>query len=77
MKLFIICRYLIRCEEMRQSLRIIEQCLNQMPEGEVRVDDVKVAPPKRAEMKVNLFIMFTVTTNHGITLRPHLVHPHI
>lgn len=39
-------------EEMRQSLYIIEQCLNQMPPGEVRVDDAKVTPPKRAEMKV-------------------------
>ena len=47
-------RYLIRCEEMRQSLRIIQQCLNQMPEGEVRVDDAKIAPPKRSEMKVRL-----------------------
>lgn len=45
-------RYLIRVYEMRQSLRIIEQCLNQMPEGEVRVDDAKVTPPRRAEMKV-------------------------
>jgi NADH dehydrogenase (ubiquinone) Fe-S protein 2 len=44
-------RYLIRIEEMRQSLRIIEQCLNEMPEGEVRVDDAKISPPKRAEMK--------------------------
>lgn len=48
-------RYLIRCEEMRQSLRIIEQCLNQMPDGEVRVDDAKIAPPKRGEMKVRAY----------------------
>lgn len=47
-------RYLIRVEEMRQSLHIIEQCLNQMPPGEVRVDDAKVAPPKRAEMKTSM-----------------------
>ena len=45
-------RYLIRVEEMRQSLRIIHQCLNKMPEGEVRVDDAKIMPPRRAEMKV-------------------------
>ena len=45
-------RYLIRVEEMRQSLRIVHQCLNQMPEGEVRVDDAKLVPPRRAEMKV-------------------------
>lgn len=37
---------------MRQSLRIIEQCLNKMPPGEIKVDDAKVSPPKRAEMKV-------------------------
>lgn len=47
-------RYLIRVEEMRQSLNIIEQCLNQMPPGEVRVDDAKVTPPKRAEMKTSM-----------------------
>ncbi|XP_003386058.1 PREDICTED: NADH-ubiquinone oxidoreductase 49 kDa subunit-like [Amphimedon queenslandica] len=44
-------RYLCRMEEMRQSLRIILQCMNQMPEGEVKVDDAKITPPKRAEMK--------------------------
>ncbi|CAJ0591090.1 unnamed protein product [Cylicocyclus nassatus] len=44
-------RYLCRLEEMRQSLRIILQCLNKMPAGEVKVDDHKLVPPKRAEMK--------------------------
>ncbi|KAL4229519.1 NADH dehydrogenase Fe-S protein subunit 2 ndufs2 [Mactra antiquata] len=44
-------RYLIRMAEMRQSLRIIHQCLNQMPAGEIKTDDNKVCPPKRAEMK--------------------------
>ena len=39
-------------EEMKQSLKIIEQCLNKMPAGEVRTDDNKVVPPRRAEMKV-------------------------
>lgn len=38
---------------MRQSLRIILQCLNKMPPGEIKVDDAKVSPPKRAEMKVS------------------------
>lgn len=37
---------------MRQSIRIISQCLNKMPPGEIKVDDAKVSPPKRAEMKV-------------------------
>ena len=44
-------RYLVRIEEMRQSLRIIEQCLDQMPVGDVRTLDRKIAPPPRAEMK--------------------------
>ena len=39
---------------MRQSVRIIEQCLNKMPPGEVRVDDAKISPPKRAEMKESM-----------------------
>ena len=39
--------------ECRQSLRIIEQCLNQMPEGDIKTDDAKCVPPTRAEMKVD------------------------
>ncbi len=50
-------RYLCRMEEMRESIRIIEQCLNKMPYGEIRTDDAKVVPPKRAEMKVILFYL--------------------
>lgn len=41
-------------EEMRQSIRIIEQCCNNMPPGEIKTDDYKVCPPSRAEMKVTL-----------------------
>ncbi len=44
-------RYLCRMEEMRQSLRIMEQCLDQMPDGPVMTKDRKIAPPPRAEMK--------------------------
>uniref|UniRef100_A0A5K3F7N2 Complex I-49kD n=2 Tax=Mesocestoides corti TaxID=53468 RepID=A0A5K3F7N2_MESCO len=44
-------RFMIRIEEMRQSCRIIHQCLNKMPPGEVRIDDAKIVPPRRAEMK--------------------------
>jgi len=47
-------RYLMRMAEMRQSLRIIEQCLNQMPAGDVRTDDAKCVPPSRAEMKTSM-----------------------
>jgi NADH-quinone oxidoreductase subunit D len=38
-------------EEMRQSLRIINQCLEQMPDGPCMTDNRKVAPPPRADMK--------------------------
>lgn len=44
-------RYLCRVEEMRQSLNIIHQCLNKMPAGEIKVDDHKIVPPTRGEMK--------------------------
>jgi len=44
-------RYLVRVEEMRQSVRIIKQCLEEMPAGPVAADDRKVTPPPRAEMK--------------------------
>lgn len=47
-------RYLIRVQEMRQSLRIIDQCLNKMPPGEIKTDDAKLTPPTRNEMKVCL-----------------------
>jgi len=47
-------RYLVRVEEMRQSIRIMRQCLDKMPDGPVKVDDRKIAPPPRSEMKRNM-----------------------
>jgi len=44
-------RYLVRVEEMRQSLRIIQQCIENMPDGPVKSTDHKIAPPKRSDMK--------------------------
>jgi NADH-quinone oxidoreductase subunit D len=49
-------RYLVRVEEMRQSNRIIQQCaawLRANP-GPVMVNDHKLAPPQRAEMKADM-----------------------
>jgi NADH-quinone oxidoreductase subunit D len=44
-------RYVCRMDEMRQSLRIIRQCIAEMPDGPVASDDRKIVPPARAEMK--------------------------
>jgi NADH-quinone oxidoreductase subunit D len=43
-------RYFLRLEEMEQSIRIIEQCLDRMPEGPVRADDAKQAYPSKDEV---------------------------
>lgn len=47
-------RYLIRIEEMRQSLRMVIQCLNKMPEGVIKADDKKISPPSRVDMKESM-----------------------
>jgi NADH-quinone oxidoreductase subunit D len=47
-------RYLVRMAEIRESLKIMRQCLEQMPEGPVRVQDYKIAPPPRALMKSSM-----------------------
>ena len=44
-------RYLIRISEMRESLNIIEQCLNSIPLGNIKTDDLKIAVPLRQDMK--------------------------
>jgi NADH-quinone oxidoreductase subunit D len=48
-------RYLIRMEEMRQSVRIMKQCIAKLRladgQGPVVVDDHKISPPRRGEMK--------------------------
>lgn len=50
-------RYLVRMEEMRESLKIIKQAIKEMPSGNVMVDDYKIAPPPRAEMKSSMEAM--------------------
>ncbi|HEX7071813.1 MAG TPA: NADH-quinone oxidoreductase subunit D, partial [Rhodothermales bacterium] len=43
-------RYFCRMEEMKESLKIIRQCLEKMPEGPVRTDDAKLAYPSKEEV---------------------------
>ena len=47
-------RYLCQMDEMRESVKIMMQCINNMPSGEVINRDAKIAPPKRAEMKESM-----------------------
>ncbi len=63
-------RYLIRVQEMRESLRIIMQCLNKLPTGLIKTDDRKITAPSRAQLKqsmeslINHFKFYT----EGITV---------
>ncbi|HEY0622502.1 NADH-quinone oxidoreductase subunit D [Sphingomonas sp.] len=47
-------RFMVRVEEVRQSARIMSQCLRDMPGGLVANNDRKVTPPKRADMKQSM-----------------------
>jgi NADH-quinone oxidoreductase subunit D len=47
-------RFMVRVEEVRQSARIMKQCLLEMPEGPVKTLDSKVAPPSRGAMKQSM-----------------------
>jgi NADH:ubiquinone oxidoreductase subunit D len=47
-------RYLVRIEEMRQSINIIKQCINQLPAGLIKVDDKKITPPSRNNLKASM-----------------------
>ena len=47
-------RYLVRMEEMRESVKIIDQCLARMPDGPIKTADNKISPPTRSEMKSSM-----------------------
>jgi NADH-quinone oxidoreductase subunit D len=50
-------RYLVRVAEMRESIKIVHQCLEKMPDGPVMADDCKITPPPRSEMKRSMEAM--------------------
>ena len=58
-------RFLVRVEEMRQSILIIEQCIKKIPKGSCISNDPRIVPPKRNKMKssmeslINHFKLFT------------------
>ncbi len=58
-------RFLVRVEEMRQSISIIKQCLKKLPVGPSISEDPRIVPPKRNQMKssmeslINHFKLFT------------------
>ena len=58
-------RYLVRVGEMRESLVIINQCLNKIPEGSIKLEDHKITQPSRAHIKqsmealINHFKLYT------------------
>ncbi|BAO99829.1 NADH-quinone oxidoreductase subunit D [Wolbachia endosymbiont of Cimex lectularius] len=47
-------RYLVRMAEIRQSISLVKQCIEKMPEGPVKTEDRKISPPPRAEMKTSM-----------------------
>ena len=47
-------RYLVRVQELRESLKIVEQALNKLPMGPVRSDNRKFVPPPRSEIGVSM-----------------------
>jgi NADH-quinone oxidoreductase subunit D len=65
-------RYLVRMEEMRQSVRILRQCLDKLPDGPVNVADKKIVlPPKdRVLTKMEELIHHFINVTQGINAPP-------
>ncbi len=47
-------RYLCRIEEMRESVKIIKQCLQNLPKGPIKTEDGKISPPPKKEIKQSM-----------------------
>jgi len=47
-------RYICRVDEMRESVKIINQCLSKMPKGPIKVPDWKISPPPKEELKESM-----------------------
>jgi NADH-quinone oxidoreductase subunit D len=65
-------RYLVRIEEMRQSVRLVQQCLDRLPEGPINVPDFKIVlPPKdRVLTRMEELIHHFINVTQGINAPP-------
>jgi NADH-quinone oxidoreductase subunit D len=65
-------RYLVRIEEMRQSIKILQQAIQKLPSGPITVQDPKNLPPKKPEvlMKMEELIHHFIIHTEGIDAPP-------
>ncbi len=67
-------RYLVRMEEMLQSIKIVDQAVRNLPEGSVKVDDPKLILPEKAETYTKMESLIhhfkIIMDGHGIQLPP-------
>lgn len=67
-------RYLVRVEELHQSLRIIDQAVNKLPGGPVKVDDAKVSLPEKGSVDFGMESLIhhfkVIMDGHGISPPP-------
>jgi NADH dehydrogenase (ubiquinone) Fe-S protein 2 len=63
-------RYLVRLLEMKQSIRIIEECLNKIPNGLIKNNDMKITPPSRTQTKKSMeaLIHHFKTYTNGVSI---------
>lgn len=66
-------RYLVRVGEMRQSLKIILQCINNIPKGPIKTDNTKITPPSRKDLKNSMeaLIHHFKLYSKGFTIEPN------
>ncbi|HXF06323.1 MAG TPA: NADH-quinone oxidoreductase subunit D, partial [Blastocatellia bacterium] len=65
-------RYLVRVEEMRQSLKIIRQAVEKLPPGRIKTDDPRVSLPPRQQMltQMDALIYHFLLTGEGLKVPP-------
>ncbi len=47
-------RYLVRMAEIRESIKLVNQCIDKLPRGPIKTDNRKISPPPREEMKKSM-----------------------